>query len=485
MACTTILVGRKASYDGSTLIARNDDSPSGIFMPKKMIVVSPDKQPKHYHSRLSHLELDLPENPLQYTCTPNVPEDEGIWAASGVNSLNVAMTATETITSNPRVLGADPLLGKSEKNGEKRYNGLGEEDIVALVLPYIRSAREGVLRLGQLLTEYGTYESNGIAFSDKNEIWWLETIGGHHFIAKRVPDDSYVAMPNAFGLDRFDFADAFGEQKEHICSSDLKVFIEENHLDLSFSESFNPRVAFGSHSDSDHVYNTPRAWYIERYLSGKKRFFDGPNAEFTPLSDDIPWCDTPDRKITLEDIKYLLSSHYQGTPFDPYSKNHEPYWKAPFRPIGISRTDDLSLIQIRPYRDDKIAAIQWIGFGSNMYNELLPIYTNAEDIPAYLSKTSRTPDTSFYYWNIRLIGALADPYFATTEIFVERFQEEVASKGHALVRLNDEAILKGKSIEEANQEVADMAKEATERLLSQVLHEASMHMKNGFSRSDH
>lgn len=63
MACTTILVGRKASYDGSTLIARNDDSPSGIFMPKKMIVVTPDKQPKHYHSRLSHLELDLPETP--------------------------------------------------------------------------------------------------------------------------------------------------------------------------------------------------------------------------------------------------------------------------------------------------------------------------------------------------------------------------------------------------------------------------------------
>ena len=26
MGCTTILVGKKASYDGSTMIARNDDS---------------------------------------------------------------------------------------------------------------------------------------------------------------------------------------------------------------------------------------------------------------------------------------------------------------------------------------------------------------------------------------------------------------------------------------------------------------------------
>ena len=46
MACTTILVGKKASYDGSTMIARNDDSPSGRFTPKKYVVVHPDEQPR-------------------------------------------------------------------------------------------------------------------------------------------------------------------------------------------------------------------------------------------------------------------------------------------------------------------------------------------------------------------------------------------------------------------------------------------------------
>ena len=76
--------------------------------------------------------------------------------------------------------------------------------MVSLLLPYIHSAREGVLRLGELLEKYGTYEMNGIAFSDTKEIWWLETIGGHHFIAKRVPDDSYVMMANQQGIDSFD-----------------------------------------------------------------------------------------------------------------------------------------------------------------------------------------------------------------------------------------------------------------------------------------
>ena len=93
------------------------------------------------------------------------------------------------------------------------------------MLPYIRSAREGVLRLGSLLEQYGTYEMNGIAFQDKDEIWWLETIGGHHWMARRVPDEVYVVMPNQRGIDSFDLEDAYGEQKNFLCSAELKEFI--------------------------------------------------------------------------------------------------------------------------------------------------------------------------------------------------------------------------------------------------------------------
>lgn len=57
---------------------------------------------------------------------------------------------------------------------------------------------------------------NGIAFQDVHEIWWLETIGGHHWIAKRVPDDAYVVMPNQLGIDQFDLEDALGAKKNHL-----------------------------------------------------------------------------------------------------------------------------------------------------------------------------------------------------------------------------------------------------------------------------
>ena len=165
MACTTILVGKNASYDGSTMIARNDDSGSGHFTAKKWTVVHPEDLPATYKSVISHVEIPMPAGAMRFTAMPNAVEGKGIWAAAGINAANVGMTATETITSNPRVLGADPLV----------QSGIGEEDIVYLVLPYIHNAREGVQRLGSLLETYGTYEMNGIAFQDVDEIWWLET----------------------------------------------------------------------------------------------------------------------------------------------------------------------------------------------------------------------------------------------------------------------------------------------------------------------
>ena len=53
MSCTTILVGKNASYDGSTIIARDDDSGSGRYDPKRFVAVAPDDQPRHYRSVLS------------------------------------------------------------------------------------------------------------------------------------------------------------------------------------------------------------------------------------------------------------------------------------------------------------------------------------------------------------------------------------------------------------------------------------------------
>ena len=57
--CTTILIGKKASYDGSTLVARIEDSSAGMFKSKKFIVVEPKDQPIHYKSVRTDCEIEL------------------------------------------------------------------------------------------------------------------------------------------------------------------------------------------------------------------------------------------------------------------------------------------------------------------------------------------------------------------------------------------------------------------------------------------
>ena len=482
MGCTTILVGKNASFDGSTMVARTEDAPSGVFRAKKFVNVAPEEQPRKYKSVISKVEIDLPNNPVRYTAVPNAILDNGIWGQCGANEYNVSMSATETITSNERVLGADPLVDC----------GIGEEDIYTIVMPYIASAREGVTFLGSLLEKYGTYEMNGIAFQDLDEIWWLETIGGHHWMAKKVPDDAYVVMPNQLGIDNFDLDDAFGAKKEHMCSADLREFIKDNHLDLSLDGSFNPRHVFGSHSDADHTYNTPRAWFMGRYLNPKTYKWEGEDADYRPDSDDIPWSFIPEKKITVEDIKYTLSSYFQGTEYNCYGKHGDLSKRGMFRPIGINRNSVLELTQLRPYVSEKYRAIEWIALGSNAFNAFVPFYANIDKTPEYFANTTDKVSTENFYWANRLIGALADAQFALCASHIERYQASLAIAAFHVIheydkKLKDEKLSKEQAIklqEEANEEIAKIAKEQTDQVLGNVLFEVSCAMKNGFSRSD-
>ena len=494
MSCTTILVGKKASYDGSTIIARDDDSGSGRYDPKKFVAIAPQEQPRHYRSVLSHVEIDLPDNPCRYSIVPNVLPNRGILAEAGVSERNVAMSATETIAVNERVLGADPLVvlqPADEANGKPETpGGIGEEDIITLVLPYVNTAREGVKRLAELLETYGTYESNGIIISDVDEIWYVETIGGHHWIARRVPDDVYVVMPNQLGLDSFDLTDALGEQKEYMCSADLAEFIAKNHLDLSQDGALNPRDAFGSHDDSDHVYNTPRAWYMLRTLNPTTWVWDGPDADYTPMSDDLPWCMVPEKKVTPEDVKYVLSSHYQGTPYDPYRSYGDKASKGAYRSIGINRNDFMALIQLRPDVDAENCALEWIAYASNAFNTMVPFYANVDTTPAYLANTTGEVSTDNFYWVSRMIAAMADASYAKSLFHIERYEEAVLSAAHALVNQYDAKLAAAAPAaraalrEEANLALAAMIQEKASDTLDKVLFELSNQMKNAYSRSD-
>ncbi|WP_413537334.1 C69 family dipeptidase [Enterococcus malodoratus] len=388
-ACTTLLVGKKAASDGSTMIARIEDGfekPN----PQHFVVVSSEQQPRRYCSSITSFELDLPQNPLRYTSTPDLDDRFGIWAGGGINSQNVAMTACETITNNDRILAIDPLVD----------TGIGEADFITLVLPYIHSAKEGVLRLGQLIETYGTYEINGIAFSDSEEIWYLETIGGHHWAAVRIPDDAFVFVSNRLAIDHFDF-----NSPDNLSATGLQDLIEKHQLNPT-NDELNLRDIFGTFTNGDQHYNNPRVWYIQKVFCK--------NNSSHPEDQDLPFLAYPDKKLTIEDVRWALSSHYQNTPYDPYGEG-EMIDKSRYRSIALNRNEETHILQIRNNVSKEIAAIHWLAFGPNTFNTLVPFYANITKTPTIFNEIGSTFKANDIYWLSKAAALLGDSNFSRFE----------------------------------------------------------------------
>lgn len=485
MPCTTILVGKHASYDGSTMIARSVDEVPNYFSPAKAEIVTPDKQPKVYHSVGGNVDIELPDNPMRYSSMPSADLSDGIWAAGGINEANVAMTATESISSNPRVLGADPLVKADEETNQP--GGIGEEDMATLVLPYIKSAREGVMRLGKLLEQYGTCEMNGIGFSDADEVWWFETIGGHHWIAKRLSDNQYAVISNQMGIDSFDLNDAFGKKDSHMCSEDLIEFIKNNNLNLSLTENniINPRLTFGTNIDYERVFSAPRVWGAQQHLS--KSACDW--AALALTDGDLKWSMNPDNKITPEDVKYVLGYHYQFTPYDTYSNEEK---SGIYRSAGVETTDSTGLLQLRPNKPADSMGIHWMSFGNNTFNALIPIYANVDQLPEYLTNTdAKDVDVHNFYWASRLIEAISAPHYQKAQDKIFRYQRNLQNDCNHVIYETDKKIIANNltgdalvaELVRANQSIADLAKSQSNALIHALIDLATMDSKSNFSNT--
>ena len=100
MACTTVLVGKKANIAGSTIIARNCDA-EVCNVPVKFVVVPAKSEKQTFHSYVTGLDIPLPENALRYQMAPFVDyKIHGQFGECGINSENVAMSATESLYGN-------------------------------------------------------------------------------------------------------------------------------------------------------------------------------------------------------------------------------------------------------------------------------------------------------------------------------------------------------------------------------------------------
>lgn len=434
-SCTSILIGKKASLTGSVVIGRNEDAKTAwpkhlAFNAHKII------QNNHFKSKDNKFEMDLPKERFSYSSTPEWTDKYGVFEEDGINEYHVAMSATESAYANERVLAADPF--ETEK-------GILEEAMVTVVLPYVKTAREGVERLGKIVEKHGAAEADGILFGDRDEAWYMEIGSGHHWVAMRIPDDSYAVVANQLAIQEIDFNDA----KNFMFSKEIQEFVKENKL-WPANQSFNFREIFGTHDDSDLHYNTPRVWIGQKLLT--------PSVKQEPESFDLPIVQKADKPISIRNAQDVLCNHYQNTPYDltnPKNKDN-----ATFRPISVATTQESHLLELNGEK-----MVHWLAMGVGAQSVYVPFYPQGTKVPTMYKYGKETYSSNSAYWVFKLASVLVDRNWGKYGSELSSAQTEAREK---TMRLRHEYDAKLANETDSSKQT-DLVNEANDKMAKAVL----------------
>ena len=377
--CTTIIIGQEQTADGSMIVARSEDW-DAMEAKNYEIFEGTDNGPREFVAKDSPFRCELPEKALGYTALS--PYNlHGHWGSAGFNTAGVGMSATESIFSSDEVLKHDPLV----------ENGVAENSVFNITLPYVHTAREGVERLGMLIEKYGIAEGFGIGFVDSKEIWYLETACGHRWLACRMPKDQYFVTGNQSRFRTYDPND----KENYLASADLIEFAEKHGLYNPAQGAFDFHEAYARDIKLDTTYNYPRVWGLQQFFS--------PEIKNDVTKNTFPVFAKAAHKVTLTELRTAFRFHYDNTEHDPYL-NSNP--KEPYRPVSIFRTTQTHLLQVRPELPQAIGCVNYVAMGMADLGVFLPLYQGITSYPEAYTKGNGESSADSAYWKFRKIMVL-------------------------------------------------------------------------------
>ena len=376
-ACTSFLVGKKASADGSAFITYNADS-YGMFGRLKYYPAA--KHPKGTMRRI----VDGDTN--HYLC--DIPEAAETYAVMGqINEYQLAIAETT-------------FGGREELDGAGE--GIDYVSLMTLGLQRAKTAREAIKVMTELVNKYG-YASSGESFSiaDPNEVWIMEMIGkgkgreGAVWVAVRIPDDCIAAHANHSRIHKFDLKDKQNVMyaKDVITFARQKGYFTGKDADFSFSATYAP-ADFGAIR-----YCDTRVWsFYNKWVEGMDKYLAYATGKEVGKHDPMPLYFKPKCKLSLADVMESNRDHYEGTPFDvtkdagagaycmpyrpsPLTWKHEGKTYFNERPISTQQTAFTVVAQVRDYLPNAIGGVLWYANDDPNMAAYTPVYCANNAVP--------------------------------------------------------------------------------------------------------
>ena len=369
-ACTNLIVGKKASVDGSVLVSYNADDygmfghlchyPAGTHKKGEMRKIF-DWDTGEYHG-------EIPEAPVTYNVIGNINEFQ--------------LSIGETTYG-----GREEMV---DTTGILDYGSL-----IYVTLQRAKTAREAIAVMTSLVEKYG-YCSEGETFSicDPNEAWIMEMMGtgpssnGVVWVAMRIPDNAICAHANQSRIGKFDMKD----KKNVLYSKNVISYARKMGWFTGKDADFSWKNTYARPDFSGRRFCDARVWsFFNHYQKGFDRYLPWALGK-DPNAEDMPLWIIPDRKLSVHDVEMGMRDHYEGTALALDTTNvgggiyQMPYRPTPLqfkvdgktyfneRPISTQQTAFSFVSQLRSWMPREIGGVIWFGNDDANMVAYTPVY---------------------------------------------------------------------------------------------------------------
>jgi dipeptidase len=402
--CTVLLVGKKASADGSVISTHTSDC--GVCDWTWRYVPPADHQPSETR-RIYYFDqfaTDPPKKGLRWDALDG--KYSGLDIPQVSHTYGYVHGMFGYMNDNQVALGESTIGAREQMENSTTAPKMDITTLTMIAMERARTAREAIQIMGDLAVKYGyghTDTGEMLAVSDPNEIWifeimpvgplWAPDSGqpGAVWAAQRVPDDHVSVCPNESRIGEIDL-----NNKDFFLASPNVVSFAVKHkfYDPNGGKPFNWKRAYSpvDVSAASSFGSRGRLW----------RFFDlvAPSQKFgasTPNM-DLPFSVKPEKKLSMADVMVILRDKFEGTPFYPgrglqggpfENPNMLPYGFTldgkkydTGRVIGVNRAEYVTVTQARDWLPNPIGGIVWLGLGAQDTHCLMPLYQGITSIPA-------------------------------------------------------------------------------------------------------
>ena len=450
-ACTTTIVTKGASADGSVLVTHSNDAyssdPNIVYVPAKDH--APGETRKVYPSAIAWDELP------EYNCyefprlvAPERAEAYNYPGKQRTKPLGEIPEVAHTyayIDSDYGVMNEHGLmLGECTNNSAhleylepKDGHGLFyASELGRVALERCRTAREAIRVMGALIDEYGLWGTGEtLLVADKEEGWVLEmqptpTGKGGFWIAQRVPDGEFFVAANQFRIRA----------------------IRENADD----QIFNPRLpemlkeagwaAYDKNGNLDWVLSMQAVEDYHPYFSLRRVWralsLVAPSAKLPAKVQNwdtgaYPFSVRPDHPLTLAEVMDLHRDAYEGTAFDRRKGENAGTFASAYR-YGDTKWErtitcrNIAYTWITQSNSSLPSPIFWLSMNAPAESVYLPLAV--APMPEAYGNAERTKyDPEKAWWISEQVTMLTRGYYSVYSPKVREAAHQEEARGMKLV----------------------------------------------------